>query len=122
MEVGNTLGVRGGTGCMAELNLGVLSCCLENEGLMAEGVCEDDVAAAVNQVKRCFIALVGLGNIGLENNLIITKTEGSLCLSCGINEVQVVGGVFVVQKDKAERQVGIAGLGRLRCIGACGSV
>ena len=104
---------------MAELNVGVLSCSLEHIGLMAEGVSEDHGAAAVNQVERSLVALVGLGNVGLENNLIVTKSESSLCLSCGINEVQVIGGVFVMQENEADLETVIGYRGSVgRCIGA----
>ena len=102
VEVVLVLCVSGRTGCMAELNIREFFCNRKQEGLMSEGICENHVAALVNQVACSLCALLGFGNVSLEDDLIIRHAKCLLCFLNAVDEVQVVGGVFVVQKDDAE--------------------
>jgi hypothetical protein len=73
---------------------------------MAERVSEDDVAAGVSQLASSLIALLVLGDVGLENNLICAETQSLNSLVSGVDEVQVIGGVLVVQEDEADLDAG----------------
>ena len=102
MEVLNALGVRHGAGGVAELHVRALLGGLQNVGLMAEGVGEDEVAAFVDQVERSFVALVGLRNVALDDDLVLGETQGRNGLVDAVDEVQVVGGILVVQQDDTQ--------------------
>ena len=97
--------MSGSTGCMAELNVGIFLGCLCHEGLVAEGVCKDYIAAAVSKVKSCFIAFVAFGNVGFHKNLIFGKTKVCASGFCSVDEVFVIGGVFVVKENKTDFEV-----------------
>ena len=98
MVVGNAGSVRLGTGGMAELNLGEFLGGLEQEGFMAEAVGKDEVAALVNKLCGGVIAGLALGNVGLEKILHAQRFAGGLG---GVDEVEVVAGVFIMQEDEA---------------------
>ena len=98
MVVGKAFGVGLGAGGMAELNLGELLGSLNQEGLVAKGIGKDEVAAFVDELGGGVIALLAFGNTGLEQVLNTQLLAGFLG---GVDEVQVVGGVLVVQEDKA---------------------
>ena len=90
---------------MAELNVGIFLGCLCHEGLVAEGVCKDYIAAVVGKVKSCFVAVVVFGNVGFHHNLIVGKTKIFAGKLCCIDEVFVIGRVFVVKEDEADFKV-----------------
>ena len=72
---------------------------------MAEGVGEDDVAAFVNQVQSSLIAVVGLGDVALHDDLILGEAQGSNSFDYAVDEVQVIGGILVVQQDDAQLDI-----------------
>ena len=107
--VAQALGVSLGAGGVAELNLGELLSGLNHVILVTEGVGEDDVAAGVSQLAGGVIALLALGDVGTENVLILSQAQGSAGFLSRIHEVQVVGGVLVVQEDEAQLHIGSSG-------------
>ncbi len=107
VEIGDILGVSLYAGSVAELNVGIFLCGLKHKLLMTEGVCENNVAAFVNKLCGSFIALVALGNVGLDKNLFVGETELLLNALESLNEVVVVGGIFVVQADKTDLEIGV---------------
>ena len=111
MVVGQTLGVGLGAGGMAELHVGIFLGGLDHVVLMAEGVGKDDVAAGVRQVSGGLVALLTLGNIGLDD--VVGDAQGLAGLLGAVDEVEVVGGVLIVQADKAHLHAGggVAGAG-----------
>ena len=102
-----TIGVSAGTGGVAELDIGILLGSVDHEGLMAEAVGEDDVAALLSQVASGVEALLALGNVGLEDVVSIGQTQILDGRFSGVDEVEVVGGVFVVQGDEADLDLGL---------------
>ncbi len=118
MVVCKTLGVGAGAGRVAELNLGKFLGGGDHVGLVTEGVGEDDAASGVGKLLGRFLALLRLGYIGLENVLIFAQTQ-LLARGLGsVHEVEVIGGVLVMQEDEADLE-GIGGDGRGCGIG-CG--
>ena len=108
MIVGQVLlGVSAGAGGVAELNIGILLGGVDHEGLMAEAVGEDDVAAILSQVASGVVALLALGNVGLEDVVSIGQTQILDGRFSSVDEVEVVGGVFVVQGDEADLDLGL---------------
>ena len=100
--VAELLGVRLGAGGVAELHVLELLGGLDHEVLVAEAVGEDDVAAGVHELGRGVVALLALGDVGL-NDVLILAQAGVLAGSLrGVDEVLVVGGVLVMQADKAD--------------------
>ena len=73
---------------VAELYVRIFLCGLNHILLVAEAVCENDIAAAVCKVNSCFVAFVALGNVNLFNNL---NAELCTSFSCSLDEVEVVG-------------------------------
>ena len=69
---------------------------------MTERVRKNDVAACVRQFSSCVVAFLTFGNVGLGFVGDAQLLAGSLRRG---DEVQVVGGVFVVQEDEADLQV-----------------
>ena len=104
MVVGGAGGVRLGAGGVAELDLGELLGSLQQEGLVTEGVSENKVAAFIDELGGGVIALLAFGNTGLEQVLNTQLLAGFLG---SVDEVEVIGGVLVVQEDEA----GLDGLG-----------
>ena len=104
--VGQADGVGLGAGGVAELDLGEFLGGLDQEGLMAEGVGEDEVAAFVNELGGGVVALLAFGNAGLEQVLDAQLLAGFLRR---VDEVEVVGGVLVVQEDEAGLDGGSGG-------------
>ena len=100
--VGQVLGVSLGAGGMAELNLGELQGSLDHVGLVAEGVSEDDIAAVVSQLAGGVIALLAFGDVGLHD---VSDAQLVASFLGSVDEVQVVGGVFIVQEDEADLDV-----------------
>ena len=102
MVVAELLGVGLGAGGVAELPLWEILGGLDHEVLVAEAVGEDDVAAGVHELGRGVVALLALGDVGL-NDVLILAQAGVLAGSLrGVDEVLVVGGVLVMQADKAD--------------------
>ena len=73
---------------------------------MAEGIGEHESAAFVNQLGGSLIALLAFGDTGLQDRLNAELSAGVLG---GVDEVEVVGGVLVMQENKSGLQSG--GLG-----------
>ena len=90
---------------MAELDLGELLGSLDHVILMAEGIGEDDVAARIGQLAGGIVALLAFGNVGPEDVLVLGQAQSSHGFLGAVHEVQVVGGVFVVQEDEAQLHV-----------------
>ena len=119
MEVCYLLGMSGSTGRMTEFNVREFICRLEHIRLMTEAICKNDVAALVCKVRRCFVALIALGDVSLENYLRIAESESFLCLFCGVHEVLVIGGVFVVKEYKAYLYIRLIESVRTLVFGIC---
>ena len=132
MVVCNALGVSLGTGSVAELNLREFLCGLDHEVLMTEGVGKDDIAAGVGELSSCVVALLAFGNVGAEDDLIIAQAEVRAGFLGAVHEVEVIGGVFIMQENKADLQIGSGSRvgsgssgssfsrGGLGCSGCCG--
>ena len=118
MVVGQTLGVSAGTGAVAELHLGVLLGDLDHVRLVTEAVGKDDVAAGVHQISGDLGALLVLAHVGLEDVVGIGEAQIGNGLLGGVDEVQVVGGVLIVQGDEAH----LHSSGLLAVVGAVGVV
>ena len=100
--VGQVLGVRLRASRMAELDFRELQRSLNHVGFMTERVRKNDVAACVRQFSSCVVAFLTFGDVGLGFVGDAQLLAGSLRRG---DEVQVVGGVFVVQEDEADLQV-----------------
>ena len=78
---------------------GGLSSSLHQEGLVAEGVSEDDIALFnFDQLNSSFVASLGLGDVSLLSHLnaqFLTSGNRS------IDKVLIVGGLLGVQEDEA---------------------
>ena len=72
---------------------------------MTKAVSEDNLAALVNEVSSCLIAIVGLCNVLLEDYLLVGETESFLNSHSSIEEVLVVGGSLVVEKNEANLEI-----------------
>ena len=93
------------TRSVAELNLGELLGSLYHIRLMTERIGEDNLATFVYEVAGGFIAFVALGDASFENNLRILETELLLSIFYCIDEVEVVGGILIVEKDDTELEI-----------------
>ena len=122
--VGKTLGVSLGAGGVAELYLGELLGGLDHVILMTEAVGEDDVAAGVGELSSGVVALLTLGNVGLDNIVFFGNAQGSAGFLSGIDEVEVIGGVFIVKHDETDLDSGGLGAlsGSLGTFGGSGSL
>ena len=98
-----TLGVSLGAGGVAELNFRELLGGLNDIVFVTEAVGKDDVAAGVGQLSGGLVAGLILRNVGLENGL---NAEGLAGFLGSVHEVEVIGGVLVVQEDKADLESG----------------
>ena len=89
---------------MAELDLRELLGGLDHVVLMAKGVGKDELAACVHELGRGVVALVALGNAGLDEEVgaLLLDAQARARLLKRLNKVEVVGGVLVVQADKAD--------------------
>ena len=101
MEVGQVFGVGHGAGGVAEFHVGQFLGGLQREAFMAKAVGENDVAAFVGQVQRRFVAVVGFGDIALDDDLLVAQAQQFLGFIHAVDEVQVVGGILVMQQDHA---------------------
>ena len=115
------LGVSLGTGSVAELNLGEFLCSLDHEVLMAEGVSEDDIAAGICKLGSRVVALLAFGNVGAEDDLIIAQAEVRAGFLGTVHEVEVIGGVLIMQENKTDLQIGSGSRVGSGCLG-CSSV
>ena len=95
------LGVGARAGRVAELHLRELLRSLEHERLMAEAVGKDDVAALVHKLGRRIVALLALGDVDAQDVLILRQAQLGAGLIGSVDEVEVIGGVFVVQEDES---------------------
>ena len=90
---------------MAELHVGEFLGGLNHEVLMTKAVGKDDVAAFIHQLGGGVVALLSLGDVLADNDLVIGKPQFGLGSVGGVDEVQVIGGVFVMQEDKADFKI-----------------
>ncbi len=104
--VGDTGGVSQRAGGVAELNIGALLSSLQHEGLMAEGVGEDDVAAVIDQVHSGVVALLALGDVGLQDVVSLGQTQVGNSFHSTIDKVLVIGGVLIMQADETNLDSG----------------
>ena len=100
--VGQTLGVSAGAGGVAELNLRVLLSSLDHVRLMTEAVGKDDVAAGIDHINSGLIALLALGDVGLQDVVILSQTQISNGFLGAVDEVEVIGGVLIMQGDETD--------------------
>lgn len=108
--VGQALGVSADTGGVAELDVGELLGGLDHEGLVAKAVGEDDVAALLSQLGGSVVALLAFGNVLLDEVVfILHQAQGLAGFLGGVDEVEVIGGVLIVQGD--ETHLDLLGLG-----------
>ena len=105
--IAQALGVSLGAGGVAELHIGELLGSLDHVVLVTEGVGKDDVAAVIGQLSSLVVALLTLGNVGDDRVLHAQLFAGFLS---GVDEVQVIGGVLIMEHDEADLKVG-SGLG-----------
>ena len=91
---------------------------------MTEAVGEDDVAAGVGEFSSGVVALLTLGNVGLDNIVFFGNAQGSAGFLSGIDEVEVIGGVFIVKHDETDLDSGGLGTlsGSLGTFGGSGSL
>ena len=68
---------------------------------MTKAVGKDDVAAGVGQLGSGVVALLTFLNVGLEDVVVLGETQVRNGLLGSVDEVQVVGGVLIVQGDEA---------------------
>ena len=99
VEVCDPFGVRLRAGRVAELHVGILARRLQDEVLMAEGICKDDVAALVDEVARSIIARLILGNARSDEKL---HALVFACFLHRVDKVLVVGRVAVMQCNETD--------------------
>ena len=99
MVVGKTLGVGTGAGGVAELHIRALHGGLDHVVFMTEGVGEDDVAAFIDQVHGGLVALLTLRDADLVDILDAELFAGGLG---GLHEVEVIGGLLIMQENEAD--------------------
>ena len=108
VEIGQAFGVGLGAGGVAELHVGEFLGRLDHIVFVAEGVGKHDVAPGVGQLFGGFLAVLVLVNVGFHEVLDAQLLAGFLG---GVQEVQVIGGVFVVQENEANLHLGGVSLG-----------
>ena len=75
---------------------------------MAKAVGEHDVAAAVSQVGSLLVAILGFLNAGDDEEvLVLHHAQSGAGFAGSVDEVEVIGGVFVMQGDEADLDVGL---------------
>ena len=94
--------MRHGSGCVAELNVLVLCGCFKQVGLMTEAIGEYYRASAVGKIKCSFLAGVAFGDVCLSH---ILNTEFFTSRFCSVDEVEVIGGVFIVKIDESDLEL-----------------
>lgn len=99
VEVGEVDDLSLIAGGVQEFNVFIFLCGADHIVFMTEAVCKNDIAAVICEVASGFIAILTFGNAGLENELNAHLCAGFLC---GGNEIPVIGGVFIMERDKAE--------------------
>ena len=112
----NARGVGKGARRVAELNFGEFLSCLKDEFLMAEGVCEDDVAALIDEIGSRIVAVVVLGDARLHDEL------GALLFAGGldrVDEILVVCRIFIMQGDEADLDAAVRCVVLAGCKQAC---
>lgn len=108
--VGQALGVGADASGVAELDVLELLGGLDHEGLVAKAVGEDDVAALLSQLGGSVVALLAFGNVLLDEVVfILHQAQGLAGFLGGVDEVEVIGGVLIVQGD--ETHLDLLGLG-----------
>ena len=107
-----------GAGGVAELNVRELLGGLDDVGLVTEAVGEDNVAAAVGKVGRGVVALLVLRDVVAELVLILGQTQLLDGGVGGVDEVEVVGRVLIVQEDETDLEI-LGDAGGLAVVGGC---
>ena len=97
MEVVQTLSMSLGSGCMAELNIGILLSSLDDVVLMSKAVCENEITTCISKLTSCFISFLSFRNVGL-GHVLNTKLLTS-CFCC-IQEVQIISRVLIMQENE----------------------
>ena len=110
MVVSEFLGVSESAGGVAELDIGEFLSCLYDEGLVAEAVGEDDVAAFFSKLSSCVVAFLIFGDVLLENVLALVEAEVLACSLCCVHEVKVIGGVLIMQEYESNLDLGCVGI------------
>ena len=116
VEVGNFRGVRLGAGSVAELHVRVFHGGAHHEIFMTEGIGKDNIAAFFGKLHSGGLAGIGFGNVGLDKNLFVLQTKLLLHSLCSIDEVLVIGGIFIVEADDTDFEIVLA-YGRIGNIG-----
>ena len=101
------LGVRFGSGCMAELNVREFLRSADHVRFMAKAVGKDNFATLV--LGKVFCSLVAsfvFFNVA-DNDCVLGRNAHSGCGSLeSVNEVFVVGGVLIVERDQTDFEIG----------------
>ena len=106
MQVGEITGLRGGTGRMAELHLGILFGNRLQVLLMTERIGENHVALlGTGKVSRSIGTRLGFRNAGLDEVAVARNLERCHDLLERVDKVLVIGGVFVVQADETDSEI-----------------
>ena len=92
------LGMSLGAGSVAELNVRVFLGGLDHVVFMTEGIREDEIAALIDKVHRGVVALLTFRDVGLQDRLDAESLAGFLR---AVQEVEVIGRVFVMQEDES---------------------
>ena len=90
----------------AELDIRISPGGLKHIVLMTVTVGKNNVTAALREVNSDIIALLALGNVGLEDVVGIGQTQVGDGFLGGVDEVLVIGGVLIVQGDEAHLDLG----------------
>ena len=97
VEVVQTLSMSLGSGCMAELNIGILLSSLDDVVLMSKAVCENEIATCISKLTSCFISFLSFRNVGLGH--VLNAKLLTSCL-CSVQEVQIISRVLIMQENK----------------------
>ena len=86
-----------GSGCMAELNIGIFLSSLNDVVLMSEAVCENEITTCISKLTSCFISFLSFRNVGLGH--VLNAKLLTSCL-CSVQEVQIISRVLIMQENK----------------------
>ena len=114
MVVVQALGVSLGARGVAELDILKLLGGLDDIVLVAKGVGKDDLAASISELGGGVVALLALGDVGLDHVVAIGDAQVGAGLLGGVDEVEVVGGVLIMQADKADLKIRRSSATRVR--------
>ena len=92
-------------GGVAELNILKFFSSLKNIRFVTEGIGKNNLASLVNKLCGSGVAGIVLSDVGLNENLIVGKIQLFLYAFKCLDEVVVIGGVFVVKADKTDFEI-----------------